>query len=209
MTRYPVPKLVVRRPRSPIVIDGRMTEKAWQAIPPVPLKETKEDPPHDPVLHHARLACDGRNLYVVIVSDIPDRKRFHPDGEAWDKHDWATVCLQGATDDGMTPVYNLSGYASGKLRCETYVQGKHIPQPELDKHVRFAASVGDNQWTAEWQIPLAQLGISFGKLKQFRFNAGVRQSEPVNRNRKWGMWLYTGREAWDVQHAGLLEVKLR
>ena len=209
MTRWPVPRLVAPRPSSRIVIDGRLGEKAWKDIKPVPLRETKVGPPHDPPLHQARVACDGKNLYVIIVTDIPDMSRFHVGGSTWNKNDFAVVCFQGITKSAksLPPIYRVSGYAAGALECSTGEGGAIRHLPALKKVIRFAATVGKNKWTAEWKIPLAPFGIDPYKVKQLRFNMGVRASDAPIKDRKWGMWAYTGHEAWHLRHAGLLIVE--
>jgi len=209
MTRRPVPSITVPRPSSTIVIDGRLTEKAWKDIQPTPLSDTKVGPPHDPVLHRARIACDGKNLYVLIVSDIPNMERLHADGAIWNKNDFAVVCLQGvsATDTTPTPIYRISGYASGSVECSTGEGGRLRHLPALKKAVRYAVTVGKNQWTGEWKIPLAPFGIDLSRVKELRFNLGVRRPDAENPDRKWGMWLYTGFEVWHLRHAGLLVVE--
>ena len=206
ITTWPIPRIVAPAPSSKIVIDGLMTEKAWKDIPPVPLRETKVGPPHDPPLHYARVACDGQHLYAIIVTDVPDMAKLHADGSSWDEHDWAIVCFQGISDEEASPIFSVWGWASGSLRCFTH---KNFEFPDKRKEtpkegILFAAKVGRNKWTAEWKIPLASFGINPGKVKELRFNMGVRRSDSRDKDRKWGMWVNPGSYVWHLRHAGLL-----
>jgi len=212
MTNWPIPRIQASAPSSKIVIDGRLTEKAWKDIKPTPLSETKIGKGHDPRLNYARVACDGKNLYVAMVTNVPEMKRLHADGNTWNKHDWGIVCFQGAAQEKtLTPVYTVWGWASGAMQVlevkEEDLTAEKKDCPKLARACRFAAKVGKNKWTGEWKIPLTAVGIDPFKLEQVRFNMGVRRSNARDGKRKWGMWLDTGHYVWDLRHAGLLVVK--
>ena len=85
--------------------------------------------------------------------------------------------------------------------------GAREKSPALERGCRFAAKVGENQWTAEWKIPLAAVGVDPFKVKQLRFNLGVRRSDAPDKDTKWGMWVDTGFYVWHLRHAGVLVVQ--
>jgi len=207
MTRWPLPRIRAFAPSSEIVIDGRLREKAWKDIEPVPLAETKKGKPHESPLHYARVACDGENLFVAIVTNVPDMSRLHADGKTWDKHDWAVVCFQGVSEEKVTPVFTVWGWASGAMQALEIDGETRRRSPALERACRFAATVGENKWIAEWKIPLTVAGIDPFKVKQLRFNLGVRRSDAPDEKRKWGMWVNTGFYVWHLRHAGVLVVE--
>jgi len=210
MTRIPVPRLVVHRPTSAIAIDGRLDEKAWKDIEPVPLAETKKGKPHDPPLHYARVACDGRNLYVAISSVVPPGERLRADGKTWDRHDWAVVCFQGVWKTHATPVYCARGWAKGdgQMLIRTGTSREKVPAA-LKRGFRFASTRGKKRWIGEWKIPLTAARIRLSTVEELRFNLGVRRADARIKDRKWSFWIYTGKEAWDVRHAGVLVFERR
>jgi len=207
MTQWPLPRIIPPCPSSRIVIDGRMAERAWNKIKSIPLCATKEGPPHDPPLHRAKVAFDGRNLYVIIVTDVPDMSRLHADGAKWDKHDWAVVSFQGVTESALSPIFSVHCFASGTAICHV---DKNSPGPvptPLKRGVRYAAKVRKKRWTAELKIPITAAGINIRKVKELRFNMSVRRSDAPNKKRKWGLWVNSGLQAWHLKDAGVLLIE--
>jgi len=209
MVQWPVPVIVASRPSSRITIDGQMKERAWKNIKPFALRQTKDGKPHNPPLHHARVAYAGNNLFVLVTTDVPDMSRLHADGSDWSKHDWVTVCFQGVNKDSATVIFSCAGYASGVVRAFNHENRKHNNMPDAAKKIKYAASVGKNKWIAEYRIPLDAFGINPSTVKEFRFNIGVRRSDASKPTRKWSMWAFPGkkREAWHLKAGGLLKFK--
>jgi len=204
MERKDPPRLVAAPPSSKIVIDGRASEKAWKDIKPVPLRRSPYGAIESKVRHRARVACDGRVLYVLLESDFPDMSRLRAVGDEWGRHDGAEICFQWVSADKWTPVFVVRGFASGQLSTATEMGADRTAERRLRKGVKFAARVGENRWVGEWKIPLLSLGVDLRKKNELRFNIGVRRAA----ERKWAAWVGTGSENFYVANAGLLVVEV-
>ncbi len=69
--------------------------------------------------------------------------------------------------------------------------------------VRYAASLADDGWTAEWHIPLANLGMTSPLRLEAQFNLSVRRVEED----VWVMWRPTMGNTWNVANVGRLKLE--
>jgi hypothetical protein len=204
MTAVKVPRVVAKRVSAPITIDGKLTEKVWQEAKAVPLTFTKAAAPHEQPWSRSLVLWDGENLYVAIVTDVPDMSKLHYDIATYQYPDHAAVSFQGVAGDQATAIYILRGWIGGTLECALDEWKTDESVKALQKGAAFAANAGNNEWTAELKIPLAFDGVDLRPMKEIRFNMGVRRSEAPDKDRKWGMWADTGADAWRLRDAGLL-----
>ncbi len=75
------------------------------------------------------------------------------------------------------------------------------------KAIAYTAQVGKGEWTCEWRLPLAALGLSPASTRRLKFNAGVLNSA----TQAWAAWYATGGALYEVGGAGdlILEASTR
>jgi hypothetical protein len=77
----------------------------------------------------------------------------------------------------LGPAFVLHAYPSGKLESVSDGGAKPIAAETFGKAVTYAAQILDDQnWTCEFRIPVASLGVDPSDLKSLRFNLGLRRN---------------------------------
>ena len=66
--------------------------------------------------------------------------------------------------------------------------------------MQYAATISPGQWTGEWRIPFAAMGLDPAKARTLRFNIGVLKKA----EREWIAWVSTGGAPWHLERAGKL-----
>ena len=94
----------------------------------------------------------------------------------------------------------LHGFADGKSESVTDAGVPPSLAKKLGDAVRYAATVGAKEWTAEWAIPLSAAGLGVTPGTRLAFNAGVRRTESA----EWVIWVGALGETWRLQNAGVL-----
>ena len=146
----------------------------------------------------ARLAHDGNNLYAAVT--IPLTQRLAPPAKpVWVKSDGAEVCfrLRGNT---QPPIFVLHGFPNGECQSVTEAGAPEAAAAALGKAARYAAQVGAQSWTAEWLIPLAEVGIEYRPELTLDFNLGVRRLA----TKEWIVWAGTRSQNWRLDEAGAI-----
>ena len=189
------PPFMAKRVPQPPTIDGKLSPGEWpdaaMELNQSPSREILETPPCI-----VRACHDGNTLYVAVTIPVKDVAKLKLGGK-WEAHDAAEVCFAEAKDSS---IFVLHGFADGK--CESVTEAG-APQPQakaLGDAVRFAAVVGDKQWTGEWAIPLAVAGINVKPGMRLAFNAGVRRTETD----EWVIWIGALGQTWRLANAGIL-----
>ena len=70
------------------------------------------------------------------------------------------------------------------------------------EEVAYAATIQGEEWTAEWSIPYASLGVTATRGQKLLFNITVRKPG----DSLWLMWQGTGGYSWQVEKAGWLHL---
>lgn len=192
------PPFAVKRVTLPPTIDGRLLPGEW------PDAETRlSQNPNREMLGTAPClvkAChDGQTLYIAVTVPVKDAGKLKRGGR-WTQDDGAEVCLASVTGDRLGPVFVLHGFADGKSESVTEAGAPAPLAKALGQTVRYAASVGDGQWTGEWAIPFATVGVTAVPGVKVAFNAGVRRTE----SDEWVIWIGALGETWRLENAGLL-----
>jgi len=189
----PLPPFKARRVTQPPRIDGVASPDEY----PKPLMVMKETPGRLPMPGtpcSARLAHDGSNLYVAVA--IPLSKPLNPlPRPVWTESDGAEVCFRLR---GKPPILVLHGFPNGSCESVTEAGAPKDVAGALGKAARYAARTDAKSWTAEWQIPLAAVGIEFRPNLTLDFNLGVRRLA----TREWIVWAGTRSQNWRLDEAG-------
>ncbi|MBT3377531.1 MAG: hypothetical protein HN742_12380 [Lentisphaerae bacterium] len=173
-SRFPVTVFPVNSLREgrAIHIDGNVTPEEWSPpdYDPVDPDRHREitirwglDQNEVPYPSKAYIEMDSANLYVAFINPV-DPKHGVTDGQRWGRNDAVEIALAPVPDvahqGGEVPLV-FRGYANGHAECSTEPGWL---QAEVDrvmaKGVTYVARVnGPGEWSAEWRIPFAAIGI--------------------------------------------------
>jgi hypothetical protein len=143
----------------------------------------------------AWLSHDGKYLYVAIVTPLLKPQAVRATG-GWGASDGLEVALRrNATSPG--PTFVLQGFPDGRSNASTDAGAEAAASNELLKASKYAATIGDDAWAAEWAIPTERFGRSVG------FNIGVRRVESDD----WLAWTGTTAQNWKLDGAGTLSLR--
>jgi hypothetical protein len=196
---------------TPVQIDGLITPDEWpgwrperrvllRPLRPLRPRDTRAEEPSE-----LYALFDEANLYLAIRVCRQGAASM-PRGEGeWGASDAVEVALQPLGLEEPVPVYVLRGFPSGKLECATVGGATPAQAKALGSAAEFGARVGDNEWSAEFRLPLASLGDGGAMLARARFNAGVRLGE--GETGEWLAWVRTGKGNYAVEHAGELVLR--
>ena len=192
------PPFTARRVAQPVTVDGKVSPGEWPdaalELHQSPSREILETPPCVVKACH-----DGNTLYVTVTVPVKDAAKLKRGGK-WETDDGAEVCFAEEKGGPLGPIFVVHGFTNGQWESVTEA-GAPAPQAKaLGAAVRYAATVGDKQWTGEWAIPLSTVGIQMTPGKRIAFNAGVHRSETD----EWVIWIGALGQTWRLKNAGTL-----
>ena len=145
---------------------------------------------------------DDTALYVGIRNLVDKAQPLMTKAE-WGVNDAVEVALRSPTAKG-TPVIVLRGYPEGQFESSTEAGTPFEVAQDAKAGSRYAARiVSPGEWTAEWCIPFAAVGIQPEKADAIPFNLSVRKTAAL----QWMMWHGTGGYTWHVDKAGTLKLE--
>lgn len=132
---------------------------------------------------------------VPVPEGIPNTAGTQP---KWGQDDGIELCVQAVSTAGdVGPILVLRGYPAGQFESSTEAGATAEQAQAAGAETVFAALGTQAGWTAEYAVPLAQLGVA-GRIDYLRFNLGIRKS----RSNEWLAWVGTSAENWRVGEAG-------
>ncbi|NCO39277.1 MAG: hypothetical protein COZ06_11785 [Armatimonadetes bacterium CG_4_10_14_3_um_filter_66_18] len=117
--------------------------------------------------------------------------------------DGVELSLRGVNTAEVTPIFVLWGTVDGTFQGSTAMGASAAQIARLQRSARYAARLGDAEWTCEWQLPFAALGMIAAPAKGLKLNVGLRTLADDS----WAAWVPTGGRVCEVDLAG--EVQLR
>ena len=194
-----------------VVIDGNVTPEEWSPpdYDPVDPDRHQEimvrwglDKEEVPYPSKAYIETDDLNLYVAFVNPV-DPQHGVSGGQRWGRDDAVEVSLAPVPDvehQGGEVPFVFRGYANGYAECATEPGWL---QAEVDRvmstGVRYAAkSNGAGEWSAEWRIPFAALGLD-PQVKSCPLLAHLSVRKPAGNH--WVQWRRRTASTWKVHGA--------
>ena len=200
--RPAAPTLQATRRATPPAIDGRVEAPEWNWTPEltatVVALSMGDGPGKQP--SRALVTYDAEALYVALVSQVSDSSKLIASGGTWGQDDGAEICLQDVSGAKPGPVFIIQGYPSGKHESKPDAGAPAEAVARVAQATRYAATIGDGQWTGEWCIPFAALGVDPTRTQSLLFNIGVLKKA----EREWIAWVSTGGAPWHMELAGKL-----
>ncbi len=182
---------------SPIALDGAVDEWPWtDTARVISLARTPDGNPVGGQTGTALAARDDANLYLALR--LPLARGAKPVLAGAYQGDGLEVAFQNPEAKGRTPIYILWGGADGKLDT---VGAGGTSQAEMERArqaITYAARVAENQWTCEWRIPLAAVGVDPATTKRLMLNIGWLEKASGT----WTAWFATGGALYEVGGAG-------
>ncbi len=137
---------------------------------------------------------------VPVPEGIPNTAGTQP---KWGQDDGIELCVQAVSTAGEKgPILVLRGYPSGQCESSTEAGATAEQAQAAGTATVFAALGTQAGWTAEYAVPLAQLGVA-GQIDRLRLNLGIRKS----RSNEWLAWVGTSAENWRVGEAGVVDLR--
>lgn len=179
--RFPVPLNVPRLATAP-TLDGSIADDEWPGAP-IAVKDTPGRSPLAGPPAVLRLAHDGTTLYVAVTVPVGAPEKLKK-GATWGQDDGAEVCFRNASGAKPGATFIVQGFVNGTLDSSTNAGASPEAAAKLGKAARFAVTIGPDQWTGEWAIPLASAGLTAAPGLKLGFNLGVLRS-PTD---EWLAW---------------------
>ena len=130
------------------------------------------------------------------VSDVSKLVR----SDEWGKGECAEVCFQDVSGATPGPIFVTHGFLTGKHEGVTLAGAPAEATAKVGAAMRFAAKVGEKEWTSEWAIPLSAAGITPHPGLKLAFNIAVHRTE----SEEWICWVGTMGAAYKLDSAGYL-----
>lgn len=191
------PQHVVHRSETMPVIDGMVAEAEWAGADTMSLAVNYLGGFADPAAI-ARFKHDAQSLYVGMSTSLPEERHV---GDSWGNHEAVELAFRVT---GSEEILLFRGFATGTWHVSEEAGTSASTLAQLTPDVRYVASLGDDGWSAEWHIPLANLGMTPPPLKlEAQFNLSVRRVEED----VWVMWRPTMGNTWNVANVGRLKLE--
>jgi len=196
---YTIPRAAVRsavRPATGVLhVDGVLDPQEWPNLSDeaamllaVDYDGGRMDPPAMGWMKH-----DGETLYVAMKSPLGDDRKL---GEVWGTDESVELAFRAETEGAETLV--LRGFTTGAWEVTAEAGASSSSLARLTPNVLYAATVGEDYWSAEWRIPLANLSLTPGA--RARFNLSVLRTA----GSLWIMWRPTWNSSWTVVNTGTI-----
>ena len=192
----PDPTFTVVRTSASLQVDGLVTAQEWAGMATADAMVLEAHVSGALVEPAARawLAHDGKWLRVAIVTALHKTRDL---GAVWGRSDAVELAFKTADDfDAETLV--LRGYCDGSWETTDEPGTSELGMRRIERGVEYGAHVSDREWSAEWSLPLHNLGIAAGQ--HIRFNLTVRRVA----GQRWIMWRPTKNHSYDADSAGSL-----
>ncbi len=197
------------RAARPPRIDGRLRPGEWpgwsaeRALPLVSLKA--KGGRTFPCAGYGYALFDDENLYIgVRIRRRPGEAIEHTAG-AWGRDDGVEVDFCTVEGKQLGPAFVLHGFPSGKFESVTAGGASAADAQRLAAAVRYAARVGSAEWTAEFRIPFAAMGVRAAPPERLRFNLGARRQ--AAEGGPWFALQNTGGANYDLESAARLALR--
>ena len=181
---HPTARFTVPAVTAPVTVDGNVSPGEW----PQGMMTMAETPSRVPIRGlpaSARVCHDGAVLYVAVTVPVTGAAAVNLEPR-WGQGDGVEVVFRDAASalPEPAPTYAVQGYANGECTCIMDAGDGIQPAKTLAAAVRFAATVADRQWTGEWALPLAAVGVQAVGGGKLDFNLGAFRSS----TKEWIIW---------------------
>ncbi|MBM4050639.1 MAG: hypothetical protein FJ279_36545, partial [Planctomycetes bacterium] len=185
----------------PVAVDGRVDEWPWTDTKR--LAAIQFTPQGQELLAPKGRMCaawDDVNLYFAMRFSRPKQTPLKP-GLNW-AGDGVELSLRGLDASQVTPIFVLWGTVDGTFNASGAMGASASEVQRLEQGASYAVRVADDEWTCEWKLPFAALGLKSAPGKGFKLNVGLRTLADDS----WAAWVPTGGRVCEVDAAGALNL---
>lgn len=195
------PTFQVRRCGNPVTVDGNLQNAEWHDAAEVLLQSTPHGQKAGPV-SQVLATWDDTALHIAFRNQVSHLKPLKSEAR-WGANDAVEIALRCVSTKAEAPILVLRGYPNGRFESSTEAKASAEAAGKLARATSYAARVvSPGEWTAEWRIPLAALGLDPVKQGEFDCNFTVRKTA----SNLWLMWHGTNGSSWEVGRAGRLKL---
>ena len=201
----PAPTFSVPRLTGTVTVDGDLRAPEWNGLPSEQMMTVEQDLEGEKITPASKawLYHDGVALYVAVDNAVNPDKPLRM-GNQWGRDDAVELAFKNPAQGPAAPLLILRGYPSGSFASSDEAGAPAAAVKKAAEGVQYAAKVlGKDRWMTEWRIPFASLGIDPAKTPKLPFSLTVRKSAGPD----WILWVGTHHATWNVDNAGLLELK--
>ncbi|MCC6444315.1 MAG: right-handed parallel beta-helix repeat-containing protein [Armatimonadetes bacterium] len=182
-----------------VVIDGAIHPDEWKKARPMAIEQGIEGE-KVALRSTAWLAHDGKTLFVAVDNPV-DTLQPISTGNTWGRDDAVELAFRAPANRQDAPILILRGYPSGHFESSNESGAPKAQVEQAAAGVLYRAqALGNDRWQAEWQVPLASLGLDPARTGPIAFNLSVRKRA----SGLWLMWQGTSGNTWDLDSAGTL-----
>ena len=154
-----------------------------------------------------KFSYDDKNIYLGITVVMLDPTKISV-GSVWGKDDGLELSVAGKNSDGKPGNYLIRLYSDGTFQSLTDAGLNIESANRLKKEIRIVTKAQQPQkkgggWSSEWAIPFKVLGIKPSIGMKIAFNLCAFSNEYG----KWHCWEGTEGEGWNMDKAGILELR--
>ena len=189
---YPCPEAT-----QPLVINGVLSESAWQTAPLVGSFTKYDKPVAAQVQTFVRLLFDSRFLYVGVVCDEPLMDKLVPVAQARD----SSEVFHGETIEiFIDPKHDHTNYFQFGVNAAGSVYDSRKTESTWSADVRAKTKLEKDRWTLEFAVPWKDLGVDPKPGRVLGFN--VCRDRYVGGVREWTNWSQTKANFHDPERFG-------
>jgi hypothetical protein len=147
---------------------------------------------------------DNKFLYIGAMLTMFDIENISK-GDKWGKDDGVEISI-GGFDKGKPATFVIRTYVDGTIQSVTDAGAPAAAAQKLGKGVKYASKIMERPgrgWIGEWAIPLEAVGLKPKPDMKVPFNMCAF----INEYYKWHCWEGTLGESWEVDKAGVLQLK--
>ncbi len=145
---------------------------------------------------------NGTHLYIGIRNLTDPGSKLHTEA-VWGQNDAVELAMRNPSEKGAS-ILVLRGYPLGQFEGSTEAGAPFEVAQDIERSATYAARADTpGEWTAEWKIPLDAVGLKPGKSERLPFNLSVRKMCGPH----WMMWRGTLGYTWNIDQAGVLELR--
>jgi len=205
-----LPVVAVRRAGGRIMIDGNVDPKEWTPGEKQAVSVSRVEPLKliwravgAKATHRsaAYLVVDDANLYAAFINPV-EPKGGIVGGHKWGASDAVEIALAVVEGNEPGPIMLWRGYTDGHFESSDEAGAPQRVVKRVLEGAQYACrKVSNTQWTAEWKVPFAAIGIDPKKQNpRLLFSLAVRK---VSGN-EWVTWKKAHGASWDVRKSGML-----
>ncbi|NCP34383.1 MAG: hypothetical protein AUJ96_25410 [Armatimonadetes bacterium CG2_30_66_41] len=200
-TAAPTPSVLIAARAIPApTLDGSTDEWPWQDnARVVSIAQSPTGQPFVPPAGRLCAAWDAHHLYLAVRLAVPKGAKLRG-GADFAACDGVEVSLRASDAKADSPIFVLWGSTDGSFQALPAGGAAPAQCESLQKAAHYAARVTPSEWTCEWQLPFAILGVDPKKTSSLQFNLGTHQSA----SGAWVAWRATAGAFYEVEGAGEL-----